>query len=484
MTRATAIIPVKRFGAAKQRLLEALDRRQRAALSAAMLADVLAATCRAELVVRTIVVTGDRRAERIALQTGTALSEEIEVLREPADRGHSEAATLGIVRAKALGAECAVLLPGDCPLLDPVELDAALTRARAGRVGIVPDRHGTGTNALILAPPDAIAPAFGPDSCERHADRGRMAGHVVEIEALESLGLDLDTADDLTALTAVLDRNPTIAPTTAAVLDPDGRSRSRSGSVTRRVELIGVPGLPEIEAGAHLGTLLADAIRAAGEELAAGDVVVVSQKVVSKAEGRVMDLAEVDPGPRAVELAERLARDPRLVELILRESRAVVRAEPQALIVETRGGWICANAGIDASNVPGDERVTLLPEDPDDSARRIRAELEVATGTAPAVVIADSFGRPWRLGQTDVAIGCAGLVPLDDRRGKRDREGRPLAATVIAIADQVSAAADLTRAKDEGIPACIVRGLDRYVTAEDEPGRRIDSPPRGDDLFR
>jgi 2-phospho-L-lactate guanylyltransferase len=209
---------VKRFGAAKQRLLDTLDRRGRAALVRAMLADVLAAAGRAELVELTIVVTGERRAERIAIGHARRTGATLEVLRDPKDVGHSEAATLGIVRAKALGAQSAALLPADCPLLDAAELDAALARQRPGRVAIVPDRHGTGTNALLLAPPDAIAPAFGPGSCARHEERGRWAGHEVAIEPLDSLGLDLDTPADLAALAAILEREPDRAPETASEL--------------------------------------------------------------------------------------------------------------------------------------------------------------------------------------------------------------------------------------------------------------------------
>ncbi len=251
-----------------------------------------------------------------------------------------------------------------------------------------------------------------------------------------------------------------------------------------RVELIGVEGLSEIEPGARLGDLIADRIRAQGDELEPDDVVAVSQKVVSKAEGRVRDLKAVIPSRRAAELGERLGRDPRLVELILGEARRVLRAEPTALIVETRSGWVCANAGIDTSNVPGQDRVTLLPEDSDASARRIRAELRDETGLAPGIVIADSFGRPWRLGQADVAIGCAGFPPLDDRRGSLDRDGHPLAATVIAIADQLAAAADLIRTKEGGVPACVVRGVGRFVTRADGPGARAVQRPSSDDLFR
>jgi coenzyme F420-0:L-glutamate ligase/coenzyme F420-1:gamma-L-glutamate ligase len=247
---------------------------------------------------------------------------------------------------------------------------------------------------------------------------------------------------------------------------------------------MGVRGLPEIAPGDRLGSLIVDAIGTTGERLSAGDVVAISQKVVSKAEGRVRELTRVEPGERAREIAQRLDKDPRLVELVLEEARAVVRAEAGVLIVETNGGWICANAGIDASNVPGDDSVTLLPEDPDASARRIRTEIEAAAGVAPAVLIADSFGRPWRVGQTDVAIGCAGLAPLDDRRGRPDREGRELTATEIAVADQLAAAADLTRAKESGVPACLIRGLGRFVGAEDGPGAKALRRPEADDLFR
>ena len=251
-----------------------------------------------------------------------------------------------------------------------------------------------------------------------------------------------------------------------------------------RVELVPVDGLPEVEPGDRLGELIARAIASGGEALTDEDVLVVSQKIVSKAEGRIAELADVDPGKRAIEMADRLGKDPRLVELILRESVDVVRAERDVLIVESRAGWISANAGIDASNVPGDERVTLLPVDPDASARRLRAELRDVAGAAPAVVIADSFGRPWRLGQVDVAIGCAGLMTVDDWRGRRDGHGVELAATAIAVADEAAAAADLVRTKDEGVPAAIVRGLGRFVTAGDGPGAAALRRPRDEDLFR
>jgi coenzyme F420-0:L-glutamate ligase/coenzyme F420-1:gamma-L-glutamate ligase len=209
---------------------------------------------------------------------------------------------------------------------------------------------------------------------------------------------------------------------------------------------------------------------------------VISQKAVSKVEGRVRRLAEVEPGSRAVALAERLDKDPALVELVFSEAVRVVRAERGVLITETREGWICANAGIDSSNLTEGE-VSLLPVDGDASARRIRGEIDSASGSAPAVVIADSFGRPWRRGQVDVAIGCAGLRPLDDWRGRTDRDGKALAATEIAIADAAAAAADLARDKASGTPVVLLRGLGRHVTGEDGPGAAELRRAEADDLF-
>lgn len=240
---------------------------------------------------------------------------------------------------------------------------------------------------------------------------------------------------------------------------------------------IAIEGLPEVREGDRLGELIA-----AQAELQGGDVLVVSQKVVSKAEGRVRRLAEVEPSPRARELATALGKEAALVELILAESSEVVRtdAERGILITATHHGFVCANAGIDASNLEEDGTVCLLPADPDASARRIRNELMHTV----AVVVADSFGRAWRLGQAEVAIGCAGLQPLDDWRGRNDAQGRALNATVIAVADEVAAAADLVRGKDSGVPAVIVRGVDRYVGAEDGPGAAALLRPPAEDLFR
>jgi coenzyme F420-0:L-glutamate ligase/coenzyme F420-1:gamma-L-glutamate ligase len=239
-----------------------------------------------------------------------------------------------------------------------------------------------------------------------------------------------------------------------------------------------VLGLPELREGDELGRLIAESASPAAD-----DVVVISQKAVSKVEGRVQRLAEVEPGSRAVALAERLGKDPAVIELVFAESVRVVRAERGVLITETREGWICANAGIDSSNLAEGE-VSLLPVDGDASARRIRGEIEAASGSAPAVVIADSFGRAWRVGQADIAIGCAGLAPLADWRGRQDARGGELSATVIAIADELASAADLVRDKDSGVPGAVISGAADLVIADDGPGAGPLRRPADEDLFR
>jgi coenzyme F420-0:L-glutamate ligase/coenzyme F420-1:gamma-L-glutamate ligase len=210
-----------------------------------------------------------------------------------------------------------------------------------------------------------------------------------------------------------------------------------------------------------------------------GDVLVVAHKIVSKAEGRVVRLADVTPGERAVELATEHGKDARHVQVVLDESAEIVRAERGVLICRTRHGFVCANAGVDASNT-AEGTLVLLPLDPDASARRLRAAL----GVRCAVVIADSFGRAWRHGQADVAIGIAGLAPLEDWRGRTDSLGNELKATWIALADETASAADLARAKDTREPAVVVRGLSRHVTADDGPGAAALVRGRHEDLFR
>lgn len=234
-----------------------------------------------------------------------------------------------------------------------------------------------------------------------------------------------------------------------------------------------VEGLPEIEPGNDLARLISDAAN-----LVDGDVVVVSQKVVSKAEGRVVKLDDVEPSDRARALAG--GEDPRRIEVILRESARIVRLRPPLVIAQTAHGYVCASAGVDASNAPEPDTVVLLPLDPDASAARLQERFSELTGRNVAVIVSDSFGRPWRQGTTDVAIGCAGLRPLLDLDGERDRVGYELHATVIAVADQIAGAAQLVMGKLDGIPAAIVRGLD---VAGEGSARDLVMPPERD-LFR
>jgi coenzyme F420-0:L-glutamate ligase / coenzyme F420-1:gamma-L-glutamate ligase len=236
-----------------------------------------------------------------------------------------------------------------------------------------------------------------------------------------------------------------------------------------------------VRLGDDLGQLIAEA---APPDLASVDVVAIAHKVVSKAEGRTRRLAEVEPGDRARALAAEHGKDPRLVQAVLDESEELLRAERGVLVCVTRHGLVCANAGVDQSNTGEPGELVLLPKDPDASARALRARIGELRGVRPAVVITDSFGRAWRLGQTDVAIGAAGIEPLDDWRGRPDAFGRELRVTTVAIADALAAAADLARAKDSGEPVVLVRGLDRYVTQDDGPGAAALRRPRDADLFR
>lgn len=253
--------------------------------------------------------------------------------------------------------------------------------------------------------------------------------------------------------------------------------------MARELRLIALPGIPEVAAGDALSGLLVAAIARAKLTLGNGDVLVLAQKIVSKAEGRKVRLADVTPSTRAQQLAREADKDARLAELILRESRKVLRVKPGVIIVEHKLGFIMANAGIDQSNVPGTEEAALmLPENPDASARKLRDELRAATGSAIGVLIIDSFGRAWRNGVTGTAIGLAGMPALVDQRGNKDREGRVLKVTQIAAADELAAAASLVMGQaDEGTPAVLARGFP-YALREGSVQELI--RPEAEDLFR
>lgn len=256
---------------------------------------------------------------------------------------------------------------------------------------------------------------------------------------------------------------------------------------TAAISIVPLPGLPMFAPGMAVGQEVAAAAARCGEALADGDVVVLAQKIVSKTEGRTVSLRDVAPGDQARRLAGETGREPALAQLILDESDEILRATPMAIIARQRSGHVLANAGIDASNVEGgdSDAVLLWPEDPDASARAIRADIARATGTRPAVVIADSMGRAWRVGTVGTAIGVAGLTVLDDRRGQADLFGRTLQATIVAVADAAAAAAVLAMGEGaEGTPAAIVRGLSRWVDGEDGPGAVAGLRPVDQDMFR
>jgi coenzyme F420-0:L-glutamate ligase/coenzyme F420-1:gamma-L-glutamate ligase len=249
-----------------------------------------------------------------------------------------------------------------------------------------------------------------------------------------------------------------------------------------RVTATALEGIPELRAGDDLAALLVAAMPSEPPPIPS-DVLVLAHKAVSKVEGRTRALSTVRPGDRAQALAAELGKDPRHVQVVLDETREIRRAANGILISVTHHGFVCANAGVDASNAP-DDTVILLPLDPDRSARELRARLGELLGVAPAVLITDSFGRAWRHGQSDVAIGCAGLAPLEDWRGRTDSRGRTLRATWIAVADELAAAADLARTKDAGQPAVLISGAGRHVTAEDGPGAAALLRDDATDLFR
>jgi coenzyme F420-0:L-glutamate ligase/coenzyme F420-1:gamma-L-glutamate ligase len=257
-------------------------------------------------------------------------------------------------------------------------------------------------------------------------------------------------------------------------------STKKAPAANPDVRLIRLPGLPEIQSGDDLSEQIANAARKARMHFENGDILVIAQKIISKAEGAVVQLATIVPSTQAQAIAERQKKDPRLVEVILRESTRLVRTDP-VLIAETRHGFVCANAGVDHSNVPGEDVVTLLPRDPDQSAKKLAAALRELTGKRVAVIISDTFGRPWRLGLTNVAIGASGVPVLHDLRGTHDRHGKPLAATILAVADELAAAAGLLMGKSQGIPVVLIRGY-RFKPSS-EPAARI-IRPASEDLFR
>jgi coenzyme F420-0:L-glutamate ligase/coenzyme F420-1:gamma-L-glutamate ligase len=465
LDRTVAVVPVRGLEGSKSRLGGQLDAEEREALVGGLLARTIRAARGAPSLAGVVVVSPDPGVLRAATAEG------VDGLRQTG-QGLNGALRDGRAWAAGKGASAVLVLPADLPFISSDEVEMLLRRISEGGtagepvVGLVPDRHGDGTNALLIAPPGAIPFAFGPGSRAEHEKAARHAGaRWVQLDG--PLTLDLDTADDLLLVDfeALAHEAPAADPAETPAGQPRLDRPRHVGAApisTGTFGVIALDGIPEIQAGDDLPAIIADAVERTPGVLPfqPGDVVVVTQKIVSKAEGATVDLTTVEPRPEAVAFGERWDRDPRQVEVVLQQARRVVRMARGVIITETPHGFVCANGGVDASNVgPGSGSiVTLLPEDSDASAARIRTVLRERFGTDVGVLVSDSFGRPWRWGIVDVAIGVSGFLPLEDLRGTADADGRVMRSTVRAVADEIASAAELALGKLSARPVAIVRG--------------------------
>ena len=426
-----AVVPVKHLVGTKSRLKPILNAPGRAGLTIYMMKKVLTAVQEAD-VERACVVSPDPTVLCLAEEAGaTPLLQKSRGLNPALEEAREWAVTEG---ASAL-----LVFPADLPLLQTSDVEAilaAVEEAEEPLAVVSPDATGAGTNALLLRPPDALPFMFGPHSFNAHLNTAQEKGLATRVCERTRIAFDIDTADDLARFNA--------PPEVLTNELPPGELR-----------VLPVCGIPEVQSGDDLAALISGAT--GNDFLEAGDVVVVTHKVVSKAEGRLVDLGTVEPSALAKDFAARYDKDPRQIEVVLRESRRIVRMDRGIIISETHHGFVCANAGVDASNVPGSDTVCLLPRDPDASACRLRDALATSVGTDLAVVVSDSFGRPWRQGIANVAIGVAGMDPLADYRGHKDAHGRLLDASILAVADELASAAELVMGKTADIPVAVVR---------------------------
>jgi coenzyme F420-0:L-glutamate ligase/coenzyme F420-1:gamma-L-glutamate ligase len=429
-----AVVPVKDLTGTKSRLKPILNAAGRAGLTMYMMKNVLSALRRAG-VERMCVVSPDQTVLGFAEEAGAT-----PLLQE--SRGLTAALEEARSWAISEGATALLVFPADLPLLRAPDVGAVLEAAERteGPLAVVsPDAAGVGTNALLLRPADALPFLFGSSSYEAHLNAARERGISTRVCKRTRIAFDLDTAEDLAQFGDA----------------PPPETRAETREVSEELRVLPVGGIPEVRPGDDLADLIA---RAAGDGLfKAGDVVVVTHKIVSKAEGRILDLRSIEPSALAKSFAEHYDKDPRQIEVVLRESRRIVRMDRGIIISETHHGFVCANAGVDASNVPGSDTVCLLPLDPDASAACLRDALVARLGVDLAVVVSDSFGRAWRQGITNVAIGVAGMEPLADYRGERDTHGHLLTGSVLAVADELASTAELVMGKTAGIPVAVVR---------------------------
>ena len=496
LSRIHVLVPLRTLEGGKARLGGALDAEEREDLIIGMLRRLLTALREWGGAEAVHVVSPDPAVLAVSAAAGASTVVEAPGSgrgpREGLGGGLNQALLAGRAAALARGCTALLVLPADLPVISAATIgrlvdaaDAALAASHGGPiVAIAPADARRGTNALLLSPPGVIDPAFGEDSFEAHLRSAEAAGASVQVVVDVALGFDLDTPEDLERLgpaeiTSLQELGRSGVAGAAVVADESPAARGGEAAQPDRetrgappprppVMAMALPPLPDVRPGDDLAGLIADAVRAgaaADPDLAPrpGDVLVVTQKVVSKAEGRLVDLHVVVPRPEAVEFARRWNRDARQVEVVLREAVRVLRMDRGVIIAQTRQGYVCANSGVDASNIEDPDSVTLLPEDPDLSAAGLRSRLRDLLGVDLAVVISDSFGRPWRWGITDVALGVAGFAPLDDLRGRPDTSGRLMQATVVAVADEIASAAELASGKTSKRPVVLVRGVELPV---------------------
>ena len=457
----TAILPFRSIDSAKSRMSTVLSEAERREFSARLLERTLLALGHATSVSNVILVSPDPLARALARSGGHEALDD-------AGADLNAAITLGLNQATRNGAAAALILPVDLAEISAAHIDALVGGWSGAQPGVLASPDG-GTSALLVPIPRGFTPQFGANSAAAH--RTELSRGGAEVEALVSpLAADLDTPSEL--LAAIERERSTRTPPRAAGL-----------------LALPIDGLGEIQPGDDLPAMIAECVAQIASSstingLRGDDVIAVTQKIVSKAEGAIVELASVTPRPEAVEYAKRWSRDARQVEVVLQEATRVVRMDRGVIITETAHGFVLANSGVDASNVGprSGEVVTLLPRDPDGSARAIREAIRLRTGVAPGVIITDSFGRPWRLGITDVAIGVSGIAALEDLRGRPDADGRTMAATVRAVADQIAATAELALGKTARRPLALIRGAHPQV-AEDGSARSSLMPPDWD-LFR
>lgn len=441
-----AVVPVKSLAAAKSRLVPHLGPVAAQQLALAMLGDVVEALLATPGIDRVAVTTPDAGVGRAARAAGA----EVLLRNDPGLNAAVEAAGAELAPGRDDGL---LVVLGDVAGVRPDELERLLHALDGPGVALAPSQDG-GSSALLRVPRDAIPAGFGPGSAKVHRDLAARAGVALRELELPSLAIDVDTREDLEALR----RTGAAGPRTRALLEALAPGTAGPGGSPDQLRAVALRGIPAVAVGDDLARLVSGAARRQGLSLAGG-VLVVCQKIVSKAEGRIVALADVDPSAEATRIAEEDGKDPRHVEIVLRESKRIVRRGPGVLICETRHGFVCANAGVDLSNAPGTDVAVLLPEDPDASAARLRASLQQAGCGPLAVIVSDTFGRPWREGLVDVAIGCAGIAPIEDLRGRPDLRGRILQVTAMATADQLATTAGILMTKDSGVPAVWIDGI-------------------------